>query len=139
MVQNQWLVKAMSNGLTVVTCSRAAAPGGHYQQAVIHKDTIYVSGQLGVLPFTSTAEQGDIRAQAHHALSQIEAILGTVGCGLKDIVRTTAYVSRIEDWDTANAVFAERFGDWKPARTIVPCSGLHHGALVEIDAIAAIR
>lgn len=129
----------MSSNLTVVSCSRAAAPGGHYQQAVIHNDTIYVSGQLGVLPSSPRVEASGVGEQVDHALSQIEAILCTVGCSLNDVVRATVYVAGIENWDEANAAFAERFGEWKPARAIVPCGALHHGAKVEIDAVAAIR
>lgn len=129
----------MPSNLTVVSCSRARAPGGHYEQAVIHGDTIYVSGQLGVLPSAPETQCGGVADQVNYALSQIEIILGTVGCGLSDVVRATVYVASIENWDEADAAFAGRFGDWKPARTIVPCGTLHHGALIEIDAIAAIR
>lgn len=129
----------MSNALTLVSCSRATAPLGHYEQAIIHNDTIYVSGQLGV-PLTAAGRQGrDIASQVDHALDQIEAILRTVGCDLGNVIRATVYVTGIENWDAANAAFARRFGAWRPARAVVPCGALHHGALIEIDAVAAIR
>lgn len=129
----------MSNELTIVVCSAASRPGGHYQQAIIHNDTIHVSGQLGVAPGDADAGARPVAEQVRHALGQIEAILRTVGCGLNDVVKATVYVAGIEHWDAANAAFAACFGTWKPARAIVPCGALHHGALVEIDAVAAIR
>jgi reactive intermediate/imine deaminase len=124
--------------LTEIRCSAAPPPGGHYAQAVLHRDTLYVSGQLGVTSETPDAENVGIAEQVTFALQNIAAIAGVVGANVDDIIRCTVYVADITHWDAANRAYAGFFGAHRPARSIVPCGPLHYGALIEIEAVVAV-
>lgn len=124
--------------MTEIRCATAPPPGGHYAQAVLHRDTLYVSGQLGVTSDTPDAEKVSIADQVTFALNNIAAIGGVVGAQIDDIVRCTVYVTDIVHWDEANRAYAAFFGSHRPARSIVPCRPLHFGALIEIEAVVAV-
>lgn len=126
----------MSNTRTVATTA-APRPGGHYSQAVVHGGLVFVSGQLPLDPGSGVVVGGGAGAQARAALANLAAVLTAAGSGLDRVLRTTVYVSDIAHWAEVNAVYAEVFGNHRPARTVVPTRDLHHGCLVEIDAIAA--
>jgi reactive intermediate/imine deaminase len=124
--------------LTEVTCADAPAPGGHYAQGVLHGDTLYVSGQLGV---TGTCIDGASRSlsdQVAFALGNVAAIARVVGAGTDDIVKCTVYVTDVAHWPEVNRAYAAFFGSHRPARSIVPSGPLHFGALVEIEAVVAV-
>lgn len=123
---------------TEIRCAAAPTPGGHYSQAVLHRDTLYVSGQLGLTAQTSKAENVGIAEQVTFALQNIAAIASAVGANIDNIIRCTVYVADIAHWDEANRAYAAFFGAHRPARTIVPCGRLHFGALVEIEALVAV-
>lgn len=123
---------------TEIRCAAAPVPGGHYSQAVLHRDTLYVSGQLGLTAQTSNAENVGIAEQVTFALQNIAAIASAVGANIDNIIRCTVYVADIAHWDEANRAYAAFFGAHRPARTIVPCGRLHFGALVEIEALVAV-
>jgi 2-iminobutanoate/2-iminopropanoate deaminase len=85
-----------------------------------------------------TDEQaGDVRVQTRRALLAISAILQAAGTDISRILKMTLYVSDVSLWPSVNAEYAEFLGMHRPARSIVPTGPLHHGALVEIDAVAA--
>ncbi len=117
---------------------KAPNPAGHYSQAIIHGNTIYVSGQLPVNPATGEKITGEIEDQAFQALSNLKTILEEAGSGIGNVMKTTVYVSDISLWERVNAVYASFFGEHKPARSVVPSGKLHHGFLIEIDAVAAM-
>jgi 2-iminobutanoate/2-iminopropanoate deaminase len=123
--------------VTEIRCAAAPPPGGHYAQAVLHRDTLYVSGQLGVSRETSDVDKVSIADQVTFALRNIEAIGRVVGAQIDDIVRCTVYVVDIAHWDEANRAYAAFFGAHRPARSVVPCGPLHFGALIEIEAVVA--
>jgi 2-iminobutanoate/2-iminopropanoate deaminase len=124
--------------LTRIVNSQAATPLGHYAQGVLHGDTLYISGQLGVAKDTHSPEAVAVGDQVTYALGNIEAIARTVGASRSDIVKATIYVTDISLWGEANKAYAAFFGDHKPARSVVPCPELHLGAKIEIDAIVAV-
>ncbi|MBN1387793.1 MAG: hypothetical protein JW965_05055 [Bacteroidales bacterium] len=113
-------------------------PRGHYSQAVQFNDLIFVSGQLPVNPFTGEPIKGDIEEQTLQVLENIETILKDSGTDRKKILKTTAYISDISHWPRVNEVYRKFFGKHKPARAVVPVTGLHYGVLIEIEAVAAI-
>lgn len=117
----------------------APSPAGHYSQAIVYGDTVYVSGQLAVDPVTGEKGAGTIEEQTRLTLRNIEQILLSSGSDLNHVIKTTAYVSDIELWGGVNQAYAEVFGDHKPARVVVPSRDLHYGCLVEIEAVAALR
>ena len=120
----------------VITTDEATAPGGHYSQAVECHNLIFVSGQLGFKPGTSQPIAVSVEEQTRNCLLNVEQILLAANSSLNDVVKTTIYISDVKLWPTVNAIYAERFGEHKPARAIVPCNKMHHGFDVEIEAIA---
>ena len=120
--------------------STAAAPTarGHYSQAVVHGGMVYVAGQL---PIDSGDPLGKIVAfedQARQVIDNVIAILEAAGSGADLIVKATVYIADVAHWPAFNAIYAEKLGGHKPARTVVPVQALHYGYLVEMDAIAAL-
>jgi reactive intermediate/imine deaminase len=131
-------IKMKGRRTTEIRCAAAPAPGGHYAQAVLHRDTLYVSGQLGVTRETPDAGKVSIADQVTFALRNIEAIGRVVGAQVDDIVRCTVYVADIAQWDEVDRAYAAFFGTHRPARSVVPCGPLHFGALIEIEAVVAV-
>ena len=114
------------------------ATAGHYAPGMISKGLLYISGQLPVNHETGKIE-GDVSAQAKMALENMNAVLLAAGASREQVVQCRVYVPDVAYWDAVNAVYAEFFGDHKPARAVVPSRNLHHGALVEIEAIAELE
>ncbi|MCB0602102.1 MAG: Rid family detoxifying hydrolase [Saprospiraceae bacterium] len=124
--------------LQPVYTSTAATPGGHYSQAVIHGETVYISGLLPILPEKGEKVLGSMQDQLNAIFGNLEAILQAAGSARDAVIRTTVYISDISLWSEVNAKYKDYFGDHKPARTVVPVPELHYGFKIEIDAIAAV-
>ncbi len=122
-----------------VSTQNAPKPAGHYSQAIIHNNIIYVSGQLPIEPRTGEKRIGSIEEQTEQALKNVSEILKAAGCNLNQVIKTTVYVSDIKLWGRVNAVYANFFGDHRPARAVVPTKDLHFGFQIEIEAIAAVE
>jgi 2-iminobutanoate/2-iminopropanoate deaminase len=118
--------------------SKAPRPAGHYSQAIVHNDLVFVSGQLPIDPHTGKACTASIEEQTKQALRNLEEILKASGSSLRGVIRTTVYVADIALWDQVNQVYASYFGEHRPARAVVPTRELHFGCQIEIDAIAVI-
>jgi len=121
-----------------IQTDRAPVPGGHYSQAIVHNGLVYVSGQVPIDPKTGKKETGTIEEQTRLVLNNLSAILDASGSSLKEVLKVTVYVSNISLWGKVNEVYAEIFGDHRPARAIVPTRDLHFGFKIEVDAVAAI-
>lgn len=121
-----------------ISTNNALKPAGHYSQAIVHNNVIYVSGQLSINPITGEKEYGSINEQVERALSNIELILSEAGSSKNKILKMTIYIPDIKLWDKVNDTYSKFFGEHKPARVIVPSRELHFGLSVEIDAIASI-
>jgi 2-iminobutanoate/2-iminopropanoate deaminase len=119
-----------------VLTQNAPAPAGHYSQAIVHNGLIYVSGQLPIDPATGERKIGSIEEQTEQAIANLEQILAAAGSELSQVLKTTVYISDIALWDRVNAVYADVFGEHRPARAIVPTKDLHYGLQIEIDAVA---
>ena len=122
-----------------ISTDQAPPPAGHYAQAIVHDDLVYVSGQLAVDPQTGEKRLGDIEAQTRQALANVAAILRAAGSDVDRVLKTTVYVADIALWGRVNAVYAAFFGDHRPARAVVPTRELHYGFLVEIEAVAVLK
>lgn len=116
----------------------APQPAGHYSQAVVHNGLVFVAGQLAINPHTGERKTGSIEEQTEQALKNVAAILQAAGSDLTKVLKTTVYISDIELWGQVNAVYAQFFGEHRPARAVIPVGNLHHGFLIEIEAIAAL-
>jgi 2-iminobutanoate/2-iminopropanoate deaminase len=120
--------------------TEAAPPArGHYSQAIVHAGLVYVAGQLPIVPGEPDQRLPDFAAQAEQVISNVLAILDAAGSSGDRILKATVYIADIAHWPAFNAIYARRLGEHRPARTVVPVAQLHHGYLVEMDAIAALR
>lgn len=123
--------------MEIITTKKAPAPGGHYSQAVVHNDLVFVSGQLPVNPVSGERVLSSIEEQTLQVLTNLEAILKEAGSSTDRVLKVTVYISDISLWGRLNAVYSEFFKDHRPARAVVPTKELHHGFQVEMEAIAS--
>ncbi len=121
--------------MTPIKTNTAAQPLGHYEQAVEHNGTIYISGQLAITP-SGEILLGTIEEQTELALKNLIAVAEAAGSSKEQILKTTIFISDISLWAAANEVYATVFGSHKPARSAVPTRDLPKGLLIEIEAIA---
>jgi 2-iminobutanoate/2-iminopropanoate deaminase len=106
---------------------------GPYSAAVRAGDWIVLAGQVPLDPATGKLVDGDAAAQCRQVLANINAVLGDCGATLADVAKTTVFVTDLGDFAAMNAVYAEAFGDHKPARSTVQVAALPLGAKVEIE------
>ena len=129
----------MTEQVTEVATSFAPAALGAYSQAVKANGFVFVSGQVGIDPKTGELVDGGAGDQAAQALKNIKFILDAAGTGIEQVVKATVYLKDVSDFSEVNARYAEVFiGSVKPARVAVGGNQIPKGALVEIDAIAAL-
>ena len=125
--------------LKTISTDGAPTPAGHYSQAVVHRDTVYVAGLLPIDPNAPEEPFGDVADQTLRVLTSLSAILEAAGSGLDHLIQVTVFVTDLESWGTVNEVFAEVLGEHRPARAVVPVLPLKRGAGLELTAIAAVR
>lgn len=121
----------------VVNSKDAPAPVGPYVQAIAYQGLLHCSGQLGLDPASGKLAMG-VEAQARRCLANLEAVLQEAGTSKGRVLRCTLYLVDMNDFASVNAIYAEFFGEWKPARTCVQIAALPRGGLVEVDALAAL-
>jgi 2-iminobutanoate/2-iminopropanoate deaminase len=118
--------------------TEAPEPAGHYSQAVLHNGLIFVSGQLAIDPQTRQPLHLNAGEQLTKALQNTEQILLAAGSRRDKVLKCTVFVADVALWPEANAAYAAFFGEHRPARSIVPAGSLHHGLLVEVEAVAVV-
>jgi len=111
---------------------------GPYSQAVKANGIVYTSGQIALDPASGSIVEGDFADQARRVFDNLEAVLRESGSSFDRVLRATVYLTNLGDFQTLNAIYAERFGDHKPARTTVQVAALPKGSAVEIDLIALL-
>ena len=111
---------------------------GPYSQAVLVDGWLFASGQVPIDPATGELVQGDIRVQTARVFENLQAVLAEAGGSLHDVVKTTVYLKDMASFAAMNEVYAEAFGDTRPARATVEVSELPKGAEVEIELVARI-
>lgn len=122
-----------------VTTRDAPEAIGPYSQAVECRPgrLLFLSGQIPMDPRTGALVGGDVAEQTRRVLANLDAVLLAAGLARWNVVKTTIYLADLSDYAVVNEVYAEFFGDHRPARATVQVAGLPKGALVEIEAIAA--
>ncbi len=120
-----------------ITTDAAPKPAGHYSQACCHGALVFVSGQLPVSLEGKALSDHTFEEQAHQAIANMLSIVKAAGSGPDRVLKVTAFIVGIDNWPSFNRVYAEIFGAHKPARSVVPVPALHHGCLIELEAIAA--
>lgn len=127
----------MTDPIVPIATAAVATPAGHYAQGVAWRDLVFVSGQLGQRADGGHTAGEPFAMQARQAMANMLAILAEAGCGPDRILKVTVYLVGVENWPGFNAIYAEMLGDARPARAVVPVPALHHGYLIEVEAIAA--
>jgi 2-iminobutanoate/2-iminopropanoate deaminase len=124
----------------IVRTEQAPAPfqGAPYNQAVKTGGLVFVAGQLGLRPGEKEMVGPGIAEQTEQVLQNLRAILEEAGSGLEGLVKTTVFLQDLGDFAAMNEVYARHVGDRPPARSTVEVAALPSGALVEIEAIAAL-
>ena len=123
----------------VLHTEKAPAAIGPYAQGWKVGDMVYTSGQLGIDPATGELAGETAGEQAAQALKNIKHILDAAGTGIEHVCRATIYMKNVEDFHEIDDVYAQAFiGSVKPARVAFGGNNIPKGALVEIDAIAAL-
>lgn len=122
--------------LQVIHTEKAPAAVGPYSQAIRTGNLLVTSGQLGLNPVSGILPEG-VEKQAEQALQNIDAILTEAGYARTDVVKTTVFIRNMADFGKVNAIYADYFGDHKPARSCVEVSALPKNGLVEIEVTAS--
>ncbi len=111
---------------------------GPYSQAVRSGQWLFLSGQIGLEPLGGALVGGGIEAEAERVLQNLQAVLRAAGGSLGHIVRTTIYLTDLNDFMRVNEVYGRYFQAPFPARATVGVAALPRGARIEIDAIAML-
>jgi len=111
---------------------------GPYSQAVRAGNVLYLSGQIPLDPVSGDLVQGDFAVQARRVFENLRAVLKESGAEFQHVVKATVYLTDIGNFPTLNSIYAEYFGEHKPARSTVGVAQLPRGAAVEIDLIAVV-
>jgi len=125
-------------GKSVVRTEAAPAPfqGAPYSQAIRANGLVFVSGQLALRPDHPEIVGEGIAEQTEQVFENLAAILEEAGSGLDRLVKTTVYLTDLDDFAGMNEVYARYVGEEPPARATVEIAGLPSGAKVEIEAVA---
>ncbi|MBX3126646.1 MAG: Rid family detoxifying hydrolase [Polyangiaceae bacterium] len=120
--------------------TEAAPPAiGPYSQAVAAQDWVFLSGQIPLDPKTGELVAGSIERETEQVMHNLGAVLAAAGADFDAVVKTTIYLTDLQDFSAVNAVYERHFGAEPPARATVQVSALPRGARVEIDAIARVN
>ncbi len=116
----------------------APAALGPYSQAIEANGMVYCSGQIPIDPATGTIHAETVEEQTRQAITNLSHVLEAAGTSLANVVKTTVFISDMNDFAAVNGVYAELFGDCKPARSCVQVARLPKDVKIEIEAIASL-
>lgn len=122
----------------IIKTGEAPQAIGTYSQAVKTGNTVYLSGQIPLVPESMEMVEGDIRAQITRVFDNLAAVAEAAGGGLKDIAKLNVYLTDLSNFPVVNEVMAEFFNEPYPARAAVGVAALPKDAQVEMDAIMVI-
>lgn len=123
----------------IIATDKAPAAVGPYSQAIKVGNMIFTSGQLHINPENGELITGDIQAQARRSLDNVKAILEAAGASIENIVKVNVFVTDVSKFSLVNEVYADFFGDHKPARSLVEVSKLPLNGEIEIEAVAVVE
>jgi 2-iminobutanoate/2-iminopropanoate deaminase len=124
--------------LKQMNTEKAPAAIGPYSQAILANGFLYTAGQIPLDPVTGKIVDGGIVEQTERVMQNLQEVLESSGASWADVVKTTVYLHDLAHFPTVNEVYGRWLDGSRPARSTVQVSGLPRGALVEIDAVAAI-
>lgn len=124
--------------MEIINTPNAPAAIGPYSQAIKVNGMIFTSGQIAITPSGELIDR-DIKRQTRQVLTNLKNILEDAGSSLNEVVKVTIYLEDINDFGIVNVLYAEYFGEHKPARSTVAVKTLPKHVLVEMDVIATCR
>ncbi len=130
-------LKQVIMGKKIIKTDRAPAAIGPYEQAIGIGGFLFTSGQIALDPATGNFLEGSIEEETELVIQNLEGILTEAGLTLKDVVKTTVYLTDLGNFGRVNQVYERFFGESKPARACVQVAALPKGAQIEIDAVAS--
>jgi 2-iminobutanoate/2-iminopropanoate deaminase len=129
----------MAGGKQAISSPEAPAAIGAYSPAIKAGNLLFVSGQVAMNPATGTIVDGDITAQTEQVMRNLAALLKAAGAGFEQVVKTTVFLTDMNDFAAMNAVYARYMTDPPPARATVQVARLPRDVKVEIDLIAVLQ
>ncbi|MGL5206449.1 MAG: RidA family protein [Acidaminococcaceae bacterium] len=123
----------------IINTEKAPQAIGPYSQAIEAAGLLFISGQIPIVPVTGDIINGGIEEQTEQVLSNIEAILKAKGLGFADVVKTTVFLSDMNDFVKVNGIYAKAFAENPPARSCVEVARLPKDVKVEIETIALCK
>ena len=122
----------------IIETKNAPAPIGPYSQGLRANGFLFISGQIPARPDTGDVVEGGIEEQTRQVMKNLSAVLEAADAGPGNVVKTTVFLTNLDDFSRFNQVYGEYFAEIKPARATVQVVRLPKGVLVEVEAIAAV-
>ena len=122
--------------MDIISTEKAPQALGPYSQAIRANGFIFCSGQIPIDPAAGAVVATTAEDQARQAITNLRHVLEAAGSGLDKVVKTTVFISDMNDFAVVNGVYAEMFGDTKPARSCVQAARLPKDVKLEIEAVA---
>ncbi|HEX9311006.1 MAG TPA: RidA family protein [Gemmatimonadaceae bacterium] len=124
--------------LKKISTDKAPSAIGPYSQGVIANGFLFTAGQIPLDPVAGKIIEGGIVEQTNRVMQNLQEVLSAAGVSWNDVVKTTVYLHDLAHFPTVNEVYGKWLGDARPARSTIQVPALPRGAMVEIDAIAAL-
>jgi 2-iminobutanoate/2-iminopropanoate deaminase len=131
-------IEATSMKITIES-KQAPAPIGPYSQAVKSGNFVFLSGQIALDPATGELVMDTLENETHRVMQNIHEVLSAAGCTFDDVVKTSIFLSDMNDFARVNAVYGSYFSGTYPARETVQVAGLPRNVNVEISVIAVCK
>jgi 2-iminobutanoate/2-iminopropanoate deaminase len=128
----------MEAAITPIHTPLAPAAIGPYSQAIRCGQFVYTSGQVALDPQSGEMVGDDVQAQTHRVFQNLQAVLNSAGASLSSVVKTTVFLSTMNDFQAMNTVYATYFPGVAPARSTFAVAELPRKALVEIECVALV-
>jgi 2-iminobutanoate/2-iminopropanoate deaminase len=136
--EKQGAAKKEAAAMKFIATDDAPKAIGPYSQAVVEGGFLFAAGQIPLDPKTGELVTGGIEPSAERVFDNLEAVLKAAGLKFSDVVKTTVFLTKAEDFAALNAVYARRMGDHKPARSTVIVAALPKNAPMEIELVARV-
>ena len=120
----------------IITSPNAPVALGPYSHAVLAGDTLFTSGQIGLIPETGVLAGDTIEAQATQVFANLKAVLAAADMTFRNVVKTTVFLTDLNDFAPMNTLYAELFPSNPPARSCVQVAKLPAGAKIEMEVVA---
>ena len=124
--------------MKIVSTDTAPAAIGPYSQAIVHNGMVYCSGQISLTAAGEGPIGDTVEEQTVQVMKNVKAVLQAAGTEISRVVKTTIFLTDMNDFAAVNKVYGEAFGDHRPARSTVAVSALPKGVKVEIEVMAAV-